>query len=175
MACWGRALSSFAFRTVTPSTAICIKMEEWGEQRGEGVGDGFREEREQDGWTDAERNKASSCPTNHMTNMVRKSISGYEIKIPVRRCMTRGYYITLNSKSSLWICADNSFWPTYIRCAWECNSSLPNTAPAANLYTCLTITLENKPTPVDKKLSLAETSLRVYRNRWSVRPMCFHQ
>lgn len=30
-----------------------------------------------------------------------------------------------------------------------------NTAPAANLYTCLTITLENKPTPVDKKLSLA--------------------
>lgn len=128
VACWGRALSSFAFRTVTPSTAICIKMEEWGEQRGEGVGDGFREEREQDGWTDAERNKASSCPTNHMTNMVRKSISGYEIKIPVRRCMTRGYYITLNSKSSLWICADNSFWPTYIRCAWECNSSLPNTA-----------------------------------------------
>lgn len=45
--------------------------------------------------------KASSCPTNHMKNMVRKSISGYEIKIPVRKCMTRGYYITLNSKSSL--------------------------------------------------------------------------
>lgn len=28
MAQWGRALKSFAFRTVTPSTSICIKMEE---------------------------------------------------------------------------------------------------------------------------------------------------
>lgn len=34
---WGRGVggkSSFAFRTVTPSTAICIKMEERGEEAG---------------------------------------------------------------------------------------------------------------------------------------------
>lgn len=34
VAWWGRARSSFAFRTVTPSTAICIKMEERGEEAG---------------------------------------------------------------------------------------------------------------------------------------------
>lgn len=38
MAWWGRALSSFAFRTVTPSTAICIKMEERGEEKGQEAG-----------------------------------------------------------------------------------------------------------------------------------------
>lgn len=47
MAWWGRARSSFAFRTVTPSTAICIKMEEKGEKRGEEAGriSGRRERR----------------------------------------------------------------------------------------------------------------------------------
>jgi len=43
VAWWGRALSSFAFRTLTLSTDICIKMEECGEQ-GEGT-EGFRKDR----------------------------------------------------------------------------------------------------------------------------------